>query len=283
MRANDTRSMAGLAFSELLYGDHPLAVPVGGYMETIAAITRDDIARFHRDVYGTEGMIITVVGAMRADDVVARIEAALGDWHNPQRIALPTIPDAARPAKLIRTQHAMPDKSQSDVVLGLPGPLRNDPAYLDVRLANTILGVFGMMGRLGKNVREEKGLAYYVYSSLAGGLSPSPWTVKTGVAPHDVELAIQSIRDEIHRIQDEPVSAEELSDSQTYLTGSLPVSLETNNGLASIIEDLELYELGFDYLDNYKETMHAITAERVQKAAQDFFSADEIAIAVAGP
>ncbi|MCO5190962.1 MAG: insulinase family protein [Anaerolineae bacterium] len=283
MRANDTRSMAGLAFSELLYGDHPLGKPVSGHIETVATITQDDIVDFHRHVYGPDGMIITVVGAISAEDAVARIESALGDWHTPDRVALSAIGAVHRPDELVRTHVDMPDKSQSDIVLGLPGPLRSAPDYLDVRVANTILGVFGMFGRLGKNVREEKGLSYYVYSVLTGGLLPSPWTVRTGVAPHDVELAIDSIRAEIRRIQDEPVSADELADTQAYLTGSLPVSLETNDGLASIIEDLELYDLGLDYLDNYRDAIYTVSAERVQQAAQTYFSADEIAIAVVGP
>lgn len=283
MRANDTRRMASLAFYQLLYGDHPMGTPVAGYIETVKPITRDDLATFHHNVYGPEDMIITIVGAISAEDAVDRVRAALGDWRTPQRRAIPAMPDAQRPPEFTRTAVAMPEKSQSDIVLGVPGPLRNDPNYLDVRVANTILGVFGMMGRLGKNVREEKGLAYYAYSSLTSGLGPSPWLVRTGVAPHNVDLAVDSIRTEIRRMQDTPVSPEELADTQAYLTGSLPVSLETNDGLASIIEDLELYQLGFDYLDSYKDTIYAITPERVRAAAQTYFSADEAALAVAGP
>jgi zinc protease len=148
---------------------------------------------------------------------------------------------------------------------------------------NTILGVFGMMGRIGKSVREEQGLAYYASSQLSGSIGPTPWTASAGVAPDKVEQAIDSIRAEIRRIQDEPVSAEELADSQAFRTGSLPVSLETNSGLAGIITDIEYLNLGDDYLQRYLEIIPAITPERIQAAAQKYLSADEIAIAVAGP
>jgi zinc protease len=148
---------------------------------------------------------------------------------------------------------------------------------------NTILGVFGMMGRIGKSVREEQGLAYYAYSTLHGGLGPSPWSASAGVAPEMVEQAIDSIRAEIRRIQTEPVTAEELADSKAYRTGSLPVSLETNSGLTNIIIDMELYQLGLDYLQRFPALINAITREQVQAAAQKYLSSEQIGVAVAGP
>jgi len=148
---------------------------------------------------------------------------------------------------------------------------------------NTILGVFGMMGRLGKKIREEQGLAYYVYSHLQGGLGPSPWTAVAGVAPEAVDQAISSLCAEIERIQNELVSAEELADSQAFRTGSMPMALETNSGLADIIIDMELYELGLDYLVEFPQKVRAITPERIQAAAERYLSTEQIGVAVAGP
>jgi zinc protease len=177
----------------------------------------------------------------------------------------------------------MPQKTQSDIMLGLPGPVRAAPDYLEASVANTILGVFGMMGRLGMTVREEQGLAYYAYSRLQGGLGPAPWFVSTGVAPDKVQQAIDSILVEIDRLINEPIPEDELADTQAYRTGTLPVSLETNDGLASIITDIELYELGLDYLQKLPEKIEAMTPESVQAAAKKYLSTEQIAIAVAGP
>jgi zinc protease len=196
---------------------------------------------------------------------------------------MPEVGGQERPLFTQRTHVHMPDKAQADLILGLPGPLRSAPDYLHASLMNTILGVFGMMGRIGQNVREEQGLAYYAYSTLHGDLGPSPWTASAGVAPEDVEQATASILAEIERIQTEPVTAEELADSKAYRTGSLPVSLETNSGLASVIIDMELYNLGLDYLQRFPNLINAITIEDVQTAAQKYLSTDQIAIAVAGP
>ncbi|MFQ5435185.1 MAG: M16 family metallopeptidase [Anaerolineae bacterium] len=283
LRADDTQRMARLTFNELLYDGHPFGRSASGYVDSVAALTPDDLAEFHGRFYGPAGMIVTVVGGMAAADVVEKVTAVLGDWHTPQQEILPPMPDAPRPTKTIRAQADMPGKSQADIVLGLPGPRRRAPDYLDVSLMNTILGVFGMMGRIGQNVREAQGLAYYAYSNLRGGLGPSPWIAAAGVAPPNVEKTIASIRQEIQRIQDEPVTAEELADCQAYRTGSLPVSLETNSGLAGAITDMALYELGLDYLQRFPDEIRSITPARIQAAAQKYLSADHLAIAVAGP
>ncbi len=283
IRANDTARMAGLTFREHLYGDHPYGCSVLGYPDTIQSLTRDDMAALHATYYGPQGMIVTLVGAISHAEALARIAAVFGDWRNPQQQALPAAPPAARPAETVRVAVAMSDKTQSDIVLGLPGPLRSTPDFQAARLANVILGVFGMMGRLGESVREKQGLAYYCRSTLSSSLGPAPWSVATGVAPNKVEQAISSIQAEIRRMQQELVPTEELADSQAYLTGSVPVSLEANEGLASIIGDIELYGLGLDYLHHYAATINAITPAQIQAAAQKYFSADEVVIAVAGP
>jgi zinc protease len=283
MRANDPRSMARLTFFETAYGDHPYGRSVSGYEATVAALGRDDVHDFHARYYGPHEMIIGLVGAIRADEALRKLAAVFGGWRNDAQQPIQFAPEAPRPAGLVRRAFAMPDKHQVDVVLGLPGPRRAAPDYLDASLMNTILGVFGMMGRIGHNVREEQGLAYYASSRLEGGLGPGPWLASAGVAPDKVEQAIEAIRHEIRRIQEEPVAAEELADSQAYRTGSLPMSLETNSGLVDVITDMELYGLGMDYLHTYTPAMKAITPERIQAAARRYLSADDLVIAVAGP
>lgn len=282
IRQNDTRRMAAMTFRESLYQSHPYGQSVDGYMESVTAITRDDLVRFHDDYYGPRGMIITLVGAIEPEEALAKVESAFGDWDNRQQ-ELPEVPQAARPALRLRTTVPMPEKTQCDIVLGLPGPLRSAPDYLEASMANTILGVFGMMGRLGKNVREKQGLAYYAFSRLQGGLGPAPWYVSTGVAPDNVELAIDSILHELDRIQNEPIPQEELADSQAFRTGSLPVSLETNDGLAGVITDIEVYDLGLDYLQQLPDKFNAMTPESVQAAARKYLSTEQIVITVAGP
>lgn len=283
MRANNTRQMAWLSYYETAYQGHPYSRAVGGYLDSIGNMNRADIVDFYDRYYGPRNMIIGVVGAISADDVLRKLEPVFGEWRNDHQQITPLSPDIERPIGLQRRHVPMPEKHQADIVLGLPGPRRSAPDYLDASVMNTILGVFGMMGRIGQNVREEQGLAYYASSRLEGGSGPGSWNASAGVAPDKVEQAVESIRHEIRRMIDEPVTAEELADSLAYRTGSLPMSLETNSGLVDIITDMELYGLGLDYLHRYKDEINAITVERIQNAAQKYLSADDLVIAVSGP
>jgi zinc protease len=140
-----------------------------------------------------------------------------------------------------------------------------------------------MMGRLGQVVREQRGLAYHVSSSLSGGLGPGPWYVSAGVAPQDVDNAIDLIRGEITRFVNQPISAQELSDSQSNFIGRLPLSLESNAGVAAALTNLERYQLDLDYYRDYPDLIRDITAEIVLKTAQNYLDPDRIAIATAGP
>jgi zinc protease len=283
MRANDTGAMAGLAFRELAYANgHPYGRSVRGYLETIQSLTRDDLVHFHRQGYGAQGMTICIVGAVHADEALAQIEAAFGDWRG-RTIARPPLPVVGRPESIVRNHVDMPNKVQTDLVMGLPGPARAEADFLDVAVANHILGVFGMMGRLGKHLRDELGLAYSVYSRLEGGLGPGPWIIAAGVDSGNVERLIEGARDEIRRMRDARVEAVELEDVQANLTGSLPLSLETNEGVAGAILNIEQYDLGLDYLSRYPGLINAITPERIQAAARKWFDPDNLAVGIAGP
>src|SRR5690606_31291521 len=149
---------------------------------------------------------VVVVGAVKSADAVAIVRDAFESWTNPDQpapvIALPDIPPVTQPR---RHFVALPGKTQADIVLGLPGPTRFSPDYKAASLVNSVLGQFGMMGRIGKSVREELGLAYYAYSHVDGGFGAAPWRVSAGVNPANVELAIDRIRDEIRRLTTEPV------------------------------------------------------------------------------
>lgn len=283
MRANNTQQMANLLFLETLFKGHPYGRSVSGYVETVPNISRDDIARFHAQTYGPRDMIVAVVGALPAEAAVEAIARVFGDWDNPQQAQETAVPEAILPAEPEFSMLDMPRKSQSDIVLGVLGPSRAAPDYLHASLANSVLGVFGMMGRIGQNVRERQGLAYYAYSRLSGGLGPTPWMAGAGVEPQNVTQAIDSIVAELERLRSEPVPAEELADSQAYRTGSMPVGLETNSGLAGVFVDMELYDLGFDYLQRFPDLINAITAEDVQAVAQKYLTVERLVTAVAGP
>jgi zinc protease len=177
----------------------------------------------------------------------------------------------------------LPGKIQSDIFIGFTAVERHHPDYFPIRVANTILGRFGMMGRLGEKVREEEGLAYYVYSSQDAGPVTGLWYAAAGVNPANVGQALDSIQTEFATLAADGVSDEELDDTQAYLTGTLPLQLETNDGVASTLLNIEWNGLGLDYLSRYNDLVYSVTAADVQRVAQSYLRPNAYALSVAGP
>ncbi len=283
LRAQDTAEMAELAFDRLVYRDHPYARPDDGYPETIQAITRDDVAAFHQTHYGPRGMVIAVVGAVAPQEAIEAISQALGGWQNPSQPEPPALPPVSPLETTVRADVPIAGKSQADIVVGAAGPARTADDYIPAMVGNTILGRFGLMGRIGDAVREQAGLAYYAYSALQGGYGPGPWEVNAGVAPQNVEKALELIIAEIRRFVTEPVSAEELADAQAGIVGSLPLSFESNQGVAGALLTMERHGLGLDYYRRLPDLVRGVTPEAILQAAQHYLDPDRLAIGVAGP
>ncbi|HBY08157.1 MAG TPA: insulinase family protein, partial [Chloroflexi bacterium] len=199
MRAQDTHEMASLTFDQIVYANHPYGRPEDGFPETVEKIHREDLIDFHKKHYGPQGMVISIVGAVKPVDAVQWVRAALGNWKNPDQPQPPELPALAPLVDSVTQKFSIPGKSQSDVVVGAAGPARSAPDFIAASLGNSVLGQFGMMGRIGDVVREQAGLAYYAYSGLSGGLGPGPWSVAAGVDPENVDEAVDLICAEIER------------------------------------------------------------------------------------
>jgi len=283
-RDNNTRAMADLTFRALVYPEpHPYGRSSDGYRHSIPEITRDDLLSFYQDYYRPLGMMVVLVGAIEPEKGLGMLNRAFQNWQPSTPRPPQNLPPIQRLASVQRKSVTLAGKTQSDLVLGCPGLARKDPDYLAAKLANSVFGVFGMMGRLGDHVRDELGLAYYVFSRLEAGLGAGPWAVIAGVNPRNVDRAVAAILDEIRRLRETPVSDEELNDSKAYLIGSLPLQLETNEGVATAILDMELYQLGLDYLQRYEGLVRAITTEDVQRVARMYLDPESYALAIAGP
>lgn len=279
-RMQDTNRMAGLRFYETIYGHHPYGRAVSGYTESVGTIQRDDLVQFHADHYTPSGAILVVVGDVETTQVLDLIHAQFGTWEGAEADqAVPSIPMAEEQ----RISHLMPGKFQSDLVIGAPAIPRHHPDYFPVRVANTILGQFGMMGRLGERVREEQGLAYYSYSSLSSEFHAGVWLAQAGISPANVQQATDSVLTEFDRLGSELVMEEELADTQAYMTGVIPLTLETNAGVASTLLNMEWYDLGLDYLERYHDLIYAVTAADVQRVAAKYINPKKCIVVVAGP
>ena len=283
IRAEDTGDMASMTFDQILFKGHPYSRPEDGYPDTVQRITHRDLVKFHREHYGPRGMVIAIVGAVEPEKAVRQVKRTLGNWRVNGQKEPPELPPLKPLQRTISKHHRIKGKSQSDLVIGTKGPRRRDPEFMPVAIGNSILGQFGMMGRIGDVVREKSGLAYYAYSSLNAGLGPGSWEVSAGVSPQNVKKASGLIVDELKRFVQEGVTADELADTQANFVGRLPLSLESNGGIANALLNIERHNLGLDYYRRYADLVNEVTAEGVLNAARKFIDTDKLAVAVAGP
>lgn len=281
--AEDTSDMASETFDKILYKNHPYGRPDEGTPETVKRIMRDDLVKFHHRNYGPRGMVIAIVGAVDAKEAVRQVQHGLGGWQVKGQKEPPEIPDVKPLRKTVRKHHRIAGKSQSDIVLGTNGPKRMDPDYMPASLGNNILGQFGMMGRIGDMVREKAGLAYYAYSSLYAGIGPGSWEVSAGVNPRNVGKATDLIVDELKRFVQEGVTASELEDGKANFIGHLPLSLESNSGVARALLNIEQYDLGMDYYHRYADLVNEVSQDDILNTARKYIDPDKLVIAVAGP
>ena len=283
IRAQDTSEMASMVFDQILYKGHPYSRPEDGHPETIQNITRADLVKFHREYYGPRGLIIAIVGAVKPEEAVRQVKRALGGWQVKGQKEAPELPALKPLKKTVNKHHRIAGKSQSDLIIGTNGPMRRDPEFMSASIGNNILGQFGMMGRIGDVVREKSGLAYYAYSSLSAGIGPGSWEVNAGVNPQNVKKASGLIVDELKRFVQEGVTADELADTKANFIGRLPLSLESNGGVANALLNIERHNLGLDYYQRYEGLVNEVRREDVLNTVRKFIDPDKLAIAVAGP
>ena len=279
---DNTRFVADRELGHLVYPEgHPYRHPVVGYRRSVEAVSRDDLAACHERLFKPGALIVAVVGDLDPDEVFETMGGLVADWDG----SPPATPDLAVPPleATRRKTVAMADKSQADIALGFPAIGRQHPDFYALSQATEIIGRLGLMGRLGENIRDKQGLAYYVYATFERAFGPALWSAHAGVNPANVQRATQGILEEVRRIQDEPVSDEEIADVQSHLVGVMPIMLETNDGVASTLASIALFDLGDDYLERYPELVRSVTKDDIQRAAQTYLNAETYALAVAGP
>jgi zinc protease len=283
VRSQDTSEMAALTFDQVIYARHPYSRPEEGYVETVQAIQGSDLVEFHRKNYGPRGMLISIVGGVNPSLAVELATKTFVDWQNPAQPEPPTLPNLQPLKKTTIRNVTIPGKYQTDIVVGVAGPPRTSPDFLAASLGNNVLGQFGMMGRIGKAVRVDTGLAYHAASNLSGGPGPGPWDIQAATDPKEVERVLKLIIQEIHRFVSEPVSDEELADSQSSFIGRLPISMESNAGVASALLSLERYNLGLDYYQRYPALINSITPKEILETASCYLNPKCLGVGIAGP
>jgi zinc protease len=282
----DEDSPAAMAMQNLfgmLYPDqHPYGRPAKGLADTVSRMSRQDLADFHQSRFAPSTTTVIIVGDVNRDRAAAAGGRVFGSW---QRDAVAESPLASPAPVRSRQQRviSMMNKAQADIAYGFTTIVRSDPGYYAYTLMNNALGQYGIGGRLGDNIRERQGMAYYVFSSFDANIVEGPLVVRAGVNPANVERAIAAIDDEMRRMAEQGITREELADCKQYLIGSIPRLLETNSAIAMFLQTSEFFGLGLDHDLRLPALLDAVTLEDVRAAARRSLDADRASIVVAGP
>ncbi|HUR34000.1 MAG TPA: pitrilysin family protein [Vicinamibacterales bacterium] len=270
------------AFMALLYGaDHPYGRRQKGTPESVEALTRERLLALHRARFGPRSLTAVVVGDVERARAEACVAEVFGDWSastiDRVPVASPTMPSARRFVAV-----PMMNKAQADIVYGFPSLKRADPSYYAYVLMNNVLGQYGLGGRLADSIRERQGMAYYVSSAFDASTIEGPMLIRAGVAASNVERAVASIDEELQTLRKTGVTGRELAESRQFLTGSLPLSLETNAGIAAFLQNAEFFGLGLDHDRRLPTLLTMVTIDEVNAALQSLDPA-RATIVVAGP
>jgi zinc protease len=260
----DPQTVAGRAIGPLIFPGHPYGRPSSGTVESVGKLTREQVVDFYRTHYRPDGAVIVAVGDITVGEVRQALMQRLAGWTSPAA----TLPPIPKPSAVVQveTRTIARDLSQTTVLLGRPSIRQDDPDYFPLAVATYVLGG-GSASRLYMRVREERGLAYSVYSVVQPGRYGSSSIVSLQTRNDSVAQAVQLVRDEMARIGREPVTAGELDSAKSYLIGSFPLRLDTSGKVARFLGAVEEGGLGLDYPDRYKERIGRVTAADVQRVA----------------
>jgi zinc protease len=276
--------IAGWAFNELVYKDHPLHRPSHGYPETVERLTRDDLLDFHKRYFVPNNAILSIVGDFRIAELLPKVERVFAGWQ-PRPIAFPVYPPVARQTER-RTKIINMPAQQLNIYLGHLGVVRSNPDYYALQVLDTILGGgAGFTARIPQKLRDELGLAYTTFASITmtAGLDPGRFVAFIGTSPENMNLAVDGLIQEIRRIVEQPVSESELQDAKEYLTGSFVFAFETSSQIARFLVHAQVYGLGFDYIDKYPEHIDRVTIEDIARVARKYLDPQNYTLVVVGP
>ncbi|MCX6899116.1 MAG: pitrilysin family protein [Verrucomicrobia bacterium] len=274
---------------EALYPqNHPEWHYLRGGEADIKAVTRSDLLAFYRQHYRPDATTLAIVGDFDAGQVAAQVQSLFGSWQavGPRpKLELPPIPALSREATEKPKRLPISDKAEAIVLMGARGVDVHAPDYFAAITANHIFGGGELLNsRLLASLREKQGLTYSVSSEFRGSRGERPWTLAMQNDPKDVNTAIRGVRAELERMRSAPPTDDELDQARATLVGGMLLGMETNAGIADTLCDLELYDLGQDWIARAVGAIWKVTPADVLAAARKYLPApDKLITVIASP
>lgn len=271
------QSQAFERFGKTLYPNQPY----GRYFPTEAMLdsyTLEKAKAFYDKNFGAQRTAVYVVGKFDAGAVTKAIDESFASWPKGPAVNYPVATPAKNgPAEIIDR----PGAPQTTVMLGLPVIDPSQPDYLALQVTNTLLGG-SFISRITSNIREDKGYTYSPYASMNANVKGAYWTERADVTTEHTGASLQEIAKEIKRLQTEPVDKKELEGIQNFEAGNFVLQNSTPNGIINQLNFIDLHGLSDDYLNNRVKNIYAVTPEKMQALAREYFTYENMTLVLVG-
>jgi len=275
MADDDPADVANERFFQAVMGEHPLGRPIGGSPDTIRAATRDAVWEHYRANYRPQDLVVTVAGAVDHDVLVAAVTRSLlqagwdlGECAAPvgRRSGAAAVISQGRPVSVVHRP-----LEQANLLIGVPGLVAADDRRVAMNVLTSIFGG-GMSSRLFQEVREKRGLAYSVYSFAPGYSDAGIFGMYAGCTPAKAGQVTEIMLDELHRLAEHGVTADEMKRASGQLSGASALALEDSDTRMSRLGRSEITLGEFVDLDEALRRLALVTADDVQELAADMVS-----------
>lgn len=277
-KTTNPRNVASLRWWQTAFPGHPYGRQSAGSLETVPRITPDDLRAYVRRVFARDQLTVSIIGDVDAKTAAALIDRAFGSL--PAKNDLKPVPEAV-PVGLGKRIVVKLNVPQSVVTFGGKGIARSDPDFMAAYIVNHILGGGDFSSRLYREVREKRGLAYGVYDSLVWFQRAAVMIGGTATRDDRTGVTLKVIEQQIARMAAEGPTPDELAAAKSYLKGAYALSLDSSRKIASQLTQIQLDNLGIDYIQRRGAMIDAVTLADAKRVAKRLYGSG-LLVTVAG-
>ena len=269
--------VAETKFMEALFPKSAYGRPVEGTEASVGRLDRASLLEFYQAHYRPNRAVLAVVGDVSHEEIVERLAKLFRSWEKGTPSKGPSPLPSPGPANFIRVNKVL---TQANIILGHEGVPRSHPDYYAIQVMNYILGGGGFSARLMDSIRNQRGLAYSVYSLFGAEKYVGSFQVAMQTKNESAGEALRVAVAEIRRIREQGVTEEELQSAKDYLIGSFPLRLDTNQRVAGFLSQAEFFGLGLDYPERYPELIHKVSRDDALRVARRYLQPEKLIIVV---
>lgn len=272
-------AIASEAFNKAVFGEHPYATPVDGTMSSLEKITLSNVHAFYDKYYVASNATVAIVGNVERWQAEEIVKAVVSSLPTGQKAA-----DLPQVKPLTTAKNIVIDypSAQTHIFVGQTGMKRGDEDYFSLYVANHPFGGSGFTSRLVDVIREDKGLAYSVYSYFTPLRENGLFTMGMQTKTEQTQQALSLLDQELRKYVDNGPDEEELANSMSNITGGFPLKIDGNSKLLGYISMIGFYDLPIDYLDNFLENIKAIDVNKVNDALSQRVHPDRMVTVIVG-